>query len=103
LFIFQGKSVVLLVIGVGVFVALFRILASLDVDWWINLVISLLPLAAMTGYVHWLVNGKAPSYAADLLQWHVFRFRCWLYMAGALNRPPELWFTDRKLSHPKEY
>jgi hypothetical protein len=89
--IFTGQSVVFLVIGVAVFVALFRILASMDIDWPINIVVSLLPLLVITLLVHLLVNGRPPNYAGDLLLFLAWRMRSRLYLAGAIERPPELW------------
>jgi hypothetical protein len=94
--IFSGKAVVFLVIGVAVFVALFRILASMDIDWPINIVVSLLPLLGITLLVHLLVNGRPPSYAGDLLLFLIWRLRSRLYVAGTIERPPELWRTQRK-------
>jgi hypothetical protein len=101
--IFQGKSVVLLVIGVAAFVALFRILASLDVDWPVNIVVSLLPLAGITVIIHMFVNGKPPSYAGDQLLFFLWRFRTRLYLAGALDRPPEVWRTDHQSTYLKDH
>ena len=43
--IFQGRSVVLLVIGAGLFVGLFRILDFAGIDLPLNFALSLLPLA----------------------------------------------------------
>jgi len=102
IWIFQGRAIVFLVIGVGVFVALFRILASIDVDWPVNIGVSLLPLAGITLIIHLFVNGKPPSYAGDQLLFLLWRFRTRMYLAGALERPPELWVRDRKPTHPKE-
>ena len=45
--IFQGRSVVLLVIGAGMFIGLFRILDAAGVDWPLNIAVSILPLALM--------------------------------------------------------
>lgn len=97
---FHGKSVVFLVIGVAVFVASFRILAALDIDWWINLTISLLPLIGIAAVIHCFVNGKPPSYIEDCLLFFLWRLRSRLYLAGALDRPPELWRVDQLLTHP---
>jgi hypothetical protein len=102
IWVFSGKAVVFLVIGVAVFVALFRILASLDIDWPVNIGVSLLPLAGITLIIHLFVNGKPPSYAGDHMLFLLWRFRSRLYLAGALDRPPELWRSDRQLIHPKE-
>jgi hypothetical protein len=96
IWIFSGQSVVFLVIGVAIFVALFRILASMDVDWPVNIVVSSLPLLVITLLVYLLVNGKPASYAGDLLLFLAWRLRSRLYFAGAIDRPPELWRTQRK-------
>ena len=58
---------VLLVAGVAAFVAIFRVLVAAEVDWPFALVLSLIPLLALATYVHLMVNGKAPSYAVDVL------------------------------------
>jgi hypothetical protein len=96
IWIFSGQAVVLLVIGVAVFVALFRILSSMDVDWPVNIVVSLLPLSVITLLVHLLVNGRPPNYAGDLLLFLVWRLRSRLYLVGAIDRAPELWRPQRK-------
>jgi hypothetical protein len=98
--IFQGKAVGLLVLGVAIFIALFRVLTAIDIDWPAALVISLAPLGFMTIGVHLLVNGRPPSYARDLTLLAIWRLRVWLYMTGALDRPPELWVRMRKPIHP---
>jgi hypothetical protein len=102
LWIFQGRSVVLLVVGVAAFVALFRTFDSAGLDLPINAVISLLPLVVMGAYVQFFVNGKPPSYAFDSLLFLIWRAKARLYMAGWLDRPPVLWIVTRKPAHPKE-
>jgi hypothetical protein len=101
--IFQGKSVVLLVLGAGLFVGLFRILDFAGIDLPLNFALSLLPLALMTVYVWRFVNDKPASYAQDLLAWHLFRFRQWLYMSGALDRPPSFWIRSGELPAPAQF
>ena len=101
--IFQGRSVVLLVIGVAAFVALFRMLDAAGVDLPFNIALSLLPLALMAFYVWRFVNDKPPSYAQDLLFWHLFRFRQWLYMQGAIDRPPSFWAKSGELPAPNQF
>ena len=98
--IFQGQAVVLLVLGVAIFIALFRVLTASDVDWPVALVISLGPLGFVTLVVHLLVNGRPPSYARDLALLAIWRLRVRLYMTGVLDRPPELWVRMRKPIHP---
>src|ERR1700692_2990813 len=89
--IFQGRSVVLLVIGAALFVGLFRILDFAGADLPLNFALSLLPPSLMTVYLWWFVKDKPVSYAQDFLTWHLFRFRQALYMSGALDRPPSFW------------
>jgi hypothetical protein len=101
--IFRGRSIVVLVIGVGLFVGLFRILDAGGVDWPRNIVISVLPLALMTLCVWRLVNDRPSNYAADLLAWQLFRFRQWSYRRGALSRPPSFWIRCGELPHPDQF
>ena len=102
LWIFQGRSVVLLVVGVAAFVALFRTFDSAGLDLPINAVISLVPLLVMGAFVQFFVNGKPASYAFDSLWFSIWRARSWLYMAGCLDRPPVLWIVPRNPAYPKE-
>ena len=101
--IFQGNSVVLLVAGVAVFVALFRILAAAEIDWPFALGLSLIPLLSLAAYVHLMVNGKAPSYAVDVLLFFLWRVRVRTYLAGALDRPPQFWVKATRPRHPGEF
>ena len=101
--IFQGNSVVLLVAGVAAFVAIFRVLVAAEVDWPLALVLSLVPLVALTAYVHLMVNGKAPSYAADVLLFFLWRVRVRTNLAGALDRPPQFWVKGQRPRHPREF
>jgi len=101
--IFQGRSVVLLVIGAGLFVGLFRIMDFAGIDLPLNFALSLLPLGLMTLYVWRFVNDKPVSYAQDLLAWHLFRFRQWLYTSGALDRPPPFWIPSAELPAPAQF
>ena len=101
--IFQGRSVVLLVIGAGVFIGLFRILDAAGVDWPLNIPVSLLPLALMAFYVWWFVNDKPSSYAWDLFILAIWRCKSWLYLNGALDRPPAFWIRARLPRHPDQF
>jgi hypothetical protein len=103
LWIFAGPSVGLLVVGVMFFIALFMVLSHEGVDWIPSVILSAFPLAIFTAYVQFFVNGKAPSHAIDLVILCGWRFRCWLYMAGGLDRPPQLWTLHRKPTHPGEF
>ena len=101
--IFQGRSVVLLVIGAGIFVGLFRILDAASVDWPLNIAVSILPLALCALFVWRFVNDKPSSYAWDLFMLGVWRCRSWLYLRGALERPPAFWIRGRLPRHPSEF
>jgi len=101
--IFQGNSVVLLVAGVAVFVALFRILATAQIDWPFALGLSLIPLLLLAAYVHLMVNGRAPSYATDVLLFAIWRVKVAAYLAGALDRPPQFWVKGTRPRHPDEF
>jgi hypothetical protein len=91
IWIFQGSSVALLVAGVAAFVALFRILAATGVDLPFALGISFIPLLALGACVHLMVNGRAPSYATDVLLFFIWRVKVRTYLAGALDKPPQFW------------
>ena len=103
LWIFQGRAIVLFVIGVGVAVAFYRIFDAAGVEWEFNISLSLLPLALMASFVHLFVNGKAPSFAQDTVALHAFRFRQWVYLQGALNRPPQFWIKSAELPPPSQF
>jgi hypothetical protein len=100
IWIFQGKAVALLVAGAAIFIALFRVLMATDVDWPVALAISCAPLGIITIVVHSLVNGRPPSFAGDLTLLTIWNCRVRLYLAGALDRPPELWIRNQKPPHP---
>jgi energy-coupling factor transporter transmembrane protein EcfT len=103
IWIFSGPSVGLLVIGVMFFVCLMLVLSRLGVDWIPTVVISALPLAAITIFVHFFVNGRPPSYALDLLALQMWRLRCSWYLQRLLDKPPQLWVISRAPRHPKEF
>jgi hypothetical protein len=102
--IFSGQSVVLLVIGVGLSLVLFRIANAL---WGFgtvpSLVIGVVPLALITAFVAFFVNGKPESYALDLALLQVFRIQRWLYVTGIVDRPPEFWVHRKPPRHPSEF
>jgi hypothetical protein len=101
--IFSGRLVILPVIGVAAFVALFRILDSAGVDWWLNILISLAPFAGMALYVWLFLKDKAPSYGQDVLGLWAFRFKQWLYLYGVFDRPPQFWVRQGRLPTPGEF
>src|SRR5260221_13249133 len=72
--IFSGRSIVYLVVGVGMGIALFR-LANMGrgFDVISSLVIGTMPLAAITLFVQVLVNGKPPSHAWAIMCWGSWR------------------------------
>jgi hypothetical protein len=83
------------------FVCLMLVLSRLGVDWIPTLVISALPLGAITIFVHFFVNGRPPSYALDLLALQMWRLRCSWYLQRLLDKPPQLWAISRAPRHPK--
>ena len=103
IWIFEGPAVGLLVVGVLFFISLFLVLSRLGVDWVPTTVISALPLAGITVFVRFFVNGRPPSYALDLLVYQVWRVRSWWYLQRLLDKPPQLWVVSRAPRHPKEF
>jgi hypothetical protein len=103
LWIFEGRSVAFLVGGVAAFVALLRICDAAGLNWYFSAGVSLLPMALATLYVASFVNGKPPSYSADLLLFTLWRLRCRLYKAGLLDAPPQFWVRERKPYHPNQF
>jgi hypothetical protein len=102
--IFSGQSVVLLVIGVGLSLGLFRIAnAFWGLETVPSLLIGITPLALITAFVAFFVNGKPESYALDLMFWGLFRWQSWLYAAGIIDRPPEFWIRQKPPRHPAEF
>jgi hypothetical protein len=102
--IFSGQSIVLLVIGVGLSLGSFRIANSV---WGLEVVpslaIGIAPLALITAFVAFFVNGKPHSYALDLAFWGIFRTQCRLYVCGILDQPPQFWVRGRAPRHPREF
>lgn len=99
--IFHGPVQLICLVGsVMAFVAIFQILRAIDIDWWLNILISALPLCAVT-IIILLLRGKPASYAGDILLLWIWRMKTALYMAGGLERPPLLWL-ENKVSYPKE-
>jgi hypothetical protein len=103
LWIFHGRAVGLLVVGVMFFVCLVTILGRMGADWAPAIVISALPLAGITVFVAVFVNGQAPSHALDLVALQMWRLRCWFYLQRLLDNPPELWAVSRAPRHPKDF
>src|SRR5258707_11037612 len=72
--IFSGRSIVYLVVGLGMGIALFRLANMVwGFDVLSSLVIGTMPLAAITLFVQVLVNGKPPSHAWDMMCWGLWR------------------------------
>jgi hypothetical protein len=102
--IFSGQSVVLLVIGVGLSLVLFRIANALwGLETIPSLVIGIAPLALITVFVAFFVNGKPDSYALDLAFWGAFRLQSWLYATGIVDCLPEFWVRGKCPRHPREF
>jgi hypothetical protein len=100
IWVFRGKSIGFLAIGVLCFIGLFRLFSIWYIDWWIAGVISLMPLGAMTLIVHIFVNGRSPSHLTDWLFLESWKFKTWIYMNACLDKPPCLWVESRKPKHP---
>ena len=100
--IFSGRSLVYLVVGVAFGIALFR-LANMawGFDVLSSLVIGIMPLAAVTLFVQVLVNGKPPSHSWDVLCWGLWRVHARLYRIGIVDRPPQFWVSGKKPRHPQ--
>lgn len=103
MWIFEGRSVALLVGGVAAFVALFRILDAAGLDWYLSAGVSLSPVILAAVYVQCFVNGKPPSYSLDLLALTLWRLRVRLYRAGLVEAPPQFWVRGRKPPHPNQF
>src|SRR5258708_189683 len=87
--IFSGRSIVYLVVGVGMGVALFRLANMVwGFDVLSSLVIGTMPLAAITLFVQVLVNGKPPSHAWDMMCWGLWREGRRGPLQGDFVRPP---------------
>jgi len=100
--IFSGRSIVYLVVGVGMGIALFRLANMVwGFDVLSSLVIGTMPLAAITLFVQVLVNGKPPSHAWDMMCWGLWRVHAWVYRSGILDRPPQFWVSGKKPRHPQ--
>ena len=100
LWIFEGRSVALLVGGVAAFVALFRTLDAAGLDWYLSAGVSLSPAVLVAVYVQCFVNGKSPSYSSDLLALALWRLRVRLHRVGLLEAPPQFWLRGRRPRHP---
>ena len=96
---FRGRWVVLLVVTVAAGLAIFKILDRWQVPILANVVISAVPASASIAWVLLLVNGKAQSYAGDLLDWWQFLLVEWLFVAGWKDAPPV--FGARESASPR--
>jgi hypothetical protein len=100
--IFSGRSLVYLVVGVGLGIALFRLANSMwGFDVVSSLVIGIMPLALITLFVATLINGKPYSYAWDVFCWGIWRVHGWAYRTGLIDRPPQFWVLGKKPRHPQ--
>jgi hypothetical protein len=100
--IFSGRSIVYLVVGVGTGIALFRLANMVwGFDVLSSLVIGTMPLAAITFFVQVLVNGKPPSHAWEVMCWGLWRVHAWAYRSGIVDRPPQFWVSGKKPRHPQ--
>jgi hypothetical protein len=102
--IFSGQSVVLLVIGVGLSLGLFRVANALwGLETVPSLIVGIIPLGVITAFVAFFVNGKPESYALDLALWGAFRLQSWLFLIGVIDRPPGFWVRGKAPRHPNEF
>jgi hypothetical protein len=101
--IFQGSSMGFLVVGVLFFVTLCMLLSRSGVEWWMTILISSIPLAIITAFTHWFINGRSPSFAMDLMQFQMFKVQEFLFLSGAISIPPQLWKPSPKPAHPDNY
>ena len=102
--IFSGQSVVLLVIGVGLSLGLFRVANALwGLETVPSLIVGIIPLGVITAFVAFFVNGKPESYALDLAFWGAFRLQSWLFVIGIIDRPTEFWVRGKAPRHPIEF
>jgi hypothetical protein len=85
------------------FISLFVVLSRLGADWVAATIISALPLGLMTLFVHFFVNGRAPSHAIDSFTLQVWRLRSAWYLGRLSDRPPQFWIVLRSPRHPKEF
>lgn len=99
IWIFSGRSVVLLVIGVLAAVSLFRVLSALDVDWWLGVPVSLVPLLLITGAV-WATRDKPTEWLGDLILLWIWKGKTWAFMHGWKENPPLLWIEGVEPNHP---
>jgi hypothetical protein len=103
LWIFSGPWVGTLVVGVMFFITLLILLSRWGVDWIPATLISALPLGLMTLFVHFFVNGRAPSHALDLFALQVWWLRSAWYLQRQSDKPPQFWVVARAPRHPKEF
>jgi hypothetical protein len=92
-----------LVVGVGVAVLLFQVLSAAGLEFVPAALISLLPLAGLTVFIHFLVNAKPHSFAFDLLIGALWRLKVNLYLSGFLDRPPQFWVKEPCPPHPVRF
>lgn len=102
LWIFKGKTLVLLVSAVAMGLGIFKSLVTLF-DWPLALGIGLVPLGLAVLFVARFINGRPKSYASDSLLLAIWKIKTWAYMAGLKDRPVLFWIRDRVPKHPKAF
>jgi hypothetical protein len=100
LWIFRGRTLVILVASVAMGVSVFKSLVTL-LDWPVAAGIALIPFALATLFVWRFINGRPKSYAGDWLLLAIFKLKTYAYLAGAKDRPSALWIKDKHPRHPK--
>jgi hypothetical protein len=89
---------------VGLSLLLFRIANALwGFETVPSLLIGVVPLALITAFVAFFVNGKPESYALDLALLQAFRIQRWLFVTGIVDRTPEFWVRRKPPRHPREF
>lgn len=84
------------------FVAIYRVLSVWDVDLWLNLLLSAIPLLVVTALI-WAVRDKPKSYAQDMILLVVWKCKTAAFMNGLREKAPLLWVDSGTVRHPKEF
>ena len=103
LWVFSGSAIGFVPLAVLASICSFMILSRSGFDWWVALLISVLPCVGLAALAHFFLNGKPPSYLFDLLALASWRLRCWLYFAGCMDNPPLFQIKVRAPRHPREF
>ena len=100
---FHGPWVGLLPTSVLATICLFMMTSRAGLDWYVAILLSILPFLGVTVFVLIFVNGKPDSYFFDLIAVTAWRFKRRLYLAGLLDNPPLFWMAAPLAKHPSEF